>query len=90
MKLSFSLALAVLVLCVSACYSSETPSSRAAANLPLASAPPVPFVINPGASFVDPSAVLTEANLSQESQPDPDITEEEETPPAEPIVSESR
>jgi hypothetical protein len=87
MKLSFSLALAVLVLCVSVCYSSETPSSRAAANLPLAHTPPVPFVINPGASVVDPSAVLTGAELSQEAQPD---INEEETPSAERIVPETR
>jgi len=67
MRPSFSLALAVLLLSVSACSSSETPSARAAANPPLANSSPVPFVISPGAA-IDPSSVLSEPNLTESPQ----------------------
>ena len=73
MQVSLALSVLLLSISVSVCSSSETPSARSAANLPLVPPLPVPFVISPGSvsdssssssSSSASASVLSESTLS--------------------------
>ena len=65
MQVSLALSVLLLSISVSVCSSSETPSARSAANLPLVPPLPVPFVISPGSVSDSSSAsVLSDSTLS--------------------------